>query len=110
MIPSGDAETTKVWTSTTLALYEEPMSTQGRATSSNDLNGDRHGNPVAVVTSELSPVTGTPDNPRPMTSKEEPARHQQRIDPTIWAYIVKAAAKKARRAASPIGASSRWSG
>ena len=46
VIPSGYAETPSVWTSTTLTLYEELMSSLGQAIWSNHPQGDRFGNPV----------------------------------------------------------------
>ena len=65
------------------------MATLGRALWSNYPNGDRHGDPVKRHI-ELVPIQGTPENPRPMTRQEEAVLQQERIDPTIWAFILKA--------------------
>ena len=89
VIPSGYAESSEVWTSTTLTLYEELMSTLGRALWSNYPNGDRYGDPVKRRIN-LAPVTATSGDPTPMTRQEEAALQQEQIDPTIWAYILKA--------------------
>ena len=89
VIPSGYAETSDVWTSSTLTLYEELMSTLGQALWSNYPNGDRHADPVERRI-ELAPATGTQEDPRPMTREEEAALQQKRIDSTIWAFILKA--------------------
>ena len=89
VIPSGYAETSDVWTSSTLTLYEELMSTLGQALWSNYPNGDRHGDPVERRIG-LAPATGTQEDPRPMTREEEAALQQKRIDSTIWALILKA--------------------
>ena len=99
VIPSGYAETSEVWTSTTLTLYEELMSSLGRALWSNYPNGDRHGNPVKRSI-KLVPVTGPPEDLRRITREEE-AVQQERIDPTIWAYILKAVSEEGSETGAP---------
>lgn len=89
VIPSGYAETSDVWTSSTLTLYEELMSTLGRALWSNYPDGDRYGEPVKRRI-ELAPAIGTPEDPRKMTREEEATLQRERTDPTIWAFILKA--------------------
>lgn len=88
LIPSGYAETPVVWTSTTLTLYEELMSSLGHAIWSNYPAGDRHGEPVNRCI-ELSPAVGTPTNPRRMTAAEEAALQKKpSLDPTVWAFLL----------------------
>ena len=89
VIPSGYEETSEVWTSTTLRLYEELMSTLGRVLWSNYLPGDRHGDPVSRCI-EIAPATGTPEDPRPMPREEEAALQQEPFNPTIWAFMLRA--------------------
>ena len=89
VIPSGYAETPDVWTSTTLVLYEELMSTLGRAIWSNYPEGDRNGQPVKRHI-EVRLAKSTAEGPARMTIEEEAALQKDRIDPTIWAFILSA--------------------
>ena len=89
VIPSGYAETSKVWTSTTLTLYEELMSSLGRAIWSNYPEGDRNGQPVKRHM-RLGPMKMTPQGPVRMTPEEETALQKDRLDPTIWAFMLSA--------------------
>ena len=109
VIPSGYAETSEVWTSTTLRLYEELMSTLGRALWSNYPPGDRHGDPVSRCI-EIAPATGTPEDPRPLTREEEAALQQERFNPTIWTFMLRAVNEEGSAPGVPYRASSRWSG
>ena len=70
VIPSGYAMTPKVWTSTTLVLYEELMSTLGRAIWSNYPKGDRNGRPVGRRI-EIRLAKRSPDGPVEVTLEEE---------------------------------------
>jgi len=86
VIPSGYADSPCIWTSTTLTLYEELMSSLGAAIWSNYPPGDRHGKPVHRRL-KLIPATGTPNDPRRMTPAEEAAlQAKATLDPTIWAF------------------------
>lgn len=89
VIPSGYAGTPEVWTSTTLTLYEELMSSLGRAIWSNYPEGDRNGEPVKRKI-ELIPAKMAPEGPARMTPEEEIALQKDRFDPTIWAFILSA--------------------
>ena len=95
VIPSGHAEAPTVWTSTTLTLYEELMSSLGQAIWSNYPLGDRHGSPVNRRF-ELSLAVGTPANPRRMSAAEEAALQTKATsDPTIWAFLLMAVDEQA---------------
>jgi len=88
VIPSGYAETPDVWTSATLTLYEELMSSLGQAIWSNYPQGDRFGNPVNRKF-ELTPVRGILADARPMSETEEAAlQANATVDPTIWGLIL----------------------
>ncbi len=89
IIPSGYAETPGVWTSTTLTLYEELMSSLGQAIWSNYPEGDRNSNPV-VRRFKLVPTKAGPEGPRPMGAEEEAVLQKKMMDPTIWALILTA--------------------
>ena len=90
VIPSGYAETPDVWTSTTLTLYEELMSSLGQAIWSNYPQGDRYGNPV-VRHFELIPASETSANPSPVSAAEEAAlQTKATLDPTVWAFLLRA--------------------
>ena len=89
IVPSGYAETSGVWTSTTLTLYEELMSSLGQAIWSNYPEGDRNGRPV-VRRLEMVPAKAGPEGPRPFGAEEETALQKEMMDPTIWALILKA--------------------
>jgi len=89
VIPSGYAATPEVWTSTTLELYEELMSTLGQTIWSNYPEGDRNGRPVKRRIEIRLAKTG-PDGPAEVTLEEEAALQKDRNDPTIWAYLLRA--------------------
>ncbi len=89
IIPSGYAQTPGVWTSTTLTLYEELMSSLGQAIWSNYPEGDRNGNPVERCI-KLLPAKSSPEGLRRMSAEEQATLEEQMSDPTIWALILKA--------------------
>ena len=89
IIPSGYAETSGVWTSTTLTLYEELMSSLGQAIWSNYPKGDRNGNPVGRRLKMIPGKVG-PEGPRRFSAEEEAALQKEMMDPTIWAWILTA--------------------
>ena len=89
IIPSGYAETSSAWTSTTHTLYEELMSSLGQAIWSNYPKGDRNGNPV-VRHFKMVPTKAGPEGPRPIGAEEETALQKEMMDPTIWALILSA--------------------
>lgn len=90
ILPSGYAETADVWTTTTLTLYEELMSSLGRAVWSNYPEGDRNGNAVnRKITLNLS--VRSPHGSREMSADEEAALEEKAaLDPTVWGSILKA--------------------
>lgn len=95
VIPSGYAEAPDVWTSTTLTLYEELMSSLGQAIWSNYPQGDRYGNAIHRRI-ELTPVVGTPAELRPMSAEEVAALQAKATpDPTVWALLLQAADEQA---------------
>ena len=101
VIPSGYAEAPGVWTSTTLTLYEELMSSLGQATWSNYPHGDRYGNTVHRRI-KLIPAVGTPANPRRMSAAEEAALQTKATpDPTVWAFLLQAVDEQARGKPAP---------
>ena len=88
VIPSGYAETPDVWTSATLTLYEELMSSLGQAIWSNYPQGDRYGHPVNRRL-KLTPVRGTPADARHISEPEEAAlQPNATVDSTIWGFIL----------------------
>ena len=90
IIPSGYAANPGVWTSTTLTLYEELMSSLGQAIWSHYPEGDRHGRPV-VRCFKLYPAKAGPEGPRRMGAEEESAlQEKMEMDPTIWALMLTA--------------------